>query len=317
VILKGWNISALELESLKAYCDGRPDFERNFLKRPRNLTNKLYDHLEKVRHTFKDKDHFKAICYGDSGTAKSFSMLTCASLLDKVGFEVKKQVHFDLDQALLNLDKLQEGQVFFIDEKKDKWGVGTTATGEEFDNFCEQCRDCSISVLACANTKHEFTYHYAFQGIPGFISEERQIARFALEKPTGQGNSYCLGYVEFLNPRKVLGDTAVLDYLDLKFQKGQERMHKKGSGVWDEMEQKVIEYIRPNNTESLIKRVIRERKRLSRGTLLEIINEALPFLNYDIRAQTLTDRILFKINTGALDLGVRQSEKVSLLADFT
>jgi hypothetical protein len=195
--------------------------------------------------------------------------------------------------------------------------VGTTATGEEFDNFCEQCRDCSISVIACANTKHDFSYHYAFQGVPGFISEEKQIARFALEKPTGQGASYCLGYVDFKSPRLVLGDKAVVDYQELKGLKGQERMHQKGSGVWGEMEERVLKYTRPGATEPLINKVISARKKLSRGTLFEIVNEALPFLNYDIRAHTLTDRMQFKINTGLIDLGVKTSEKSSLLADFT
>jgi len=297
-------MNKLRYANLIAIGKMNPSFEKNFIKNPVDMTDALLGEMEDIKHTKKDAEHLKIIGYGASGTGKTLTGLTLAYFLDLNGFVIKNQVFYDTREILDALSKIKAGSVIFKDEKRNMWGEGQTATLTEFNNLAEQCRDMKISIIALANSKYDFEYHYAFQGIAGFISVENDLCRSALWTKHTDGGAYCLGYIDVTHPKNVLGPEQMKDYQKLKLEKGYERMHQLDGNYYDKKIQVLLEFCRAGETEPLINQIAKlKNNNLSHNMLMNFVNEVFPSLNYDIRSERLVTLLKYKVDTGVINIG--------------
>jgi hypothetical protein len=191
------NLKALDRETrdyLELKSESEPTFERAL---DEDYTDEFFETLESRGST--DSNHsFICSVAGKQGGGKSYSALSCCSVLDP-NFSIDN-IYFDYNDLVNNRHRLLPNTAVLVDEQTESYGVDSNRVNIVLHALKEQLRKKSIHFFFCSPTlKDEYhTSQYVLETM--FIDYEEKITYCAYKTR----ELLTLGYVKIPHPLNFL-----------------------------------------------------------------------------------------------------------------
>lgn len=215
------NIIQTALE--KQACEERLRYDRSFSRfmSGSESCNKTEQFVQMINENKRRGRNNIFEIFGPTGTTKSYCGMTVSATIDP-NFEVynasgfPRKMFFERSIFTSDMKDFVEGDSPMLDEQPTEHGMGKERVAGQMHNFVETIRKKKISFTRCSpvrkSTIELALSHWVIECVPGYVDEEQEIAKCALQTNTG----LTLGYLLISHPNTKLSKKFIDKYEEMK-----------------------------------------------------------------------------------------------------